>query len=187
MVVLHGRGDSATGFAFLPQALRLEEMNYVLLNAPDFYYTGYSWYDLPPGQLPGILRSRRVLEELFDALFEEGYAPEETFLFGFSQGCLLTVEFGARYRHALAGYIGISGYVYDPALVLKQLNPHANAGNWLITHGHHDDVLDIRETRRHVLTLQEGGLDIDYREYPKGHTVSPKELEEIREWILRRV
>jgi len=187
MVVLHGRGDSASGFAFLPQALQLEEMNYLLLNAPDYYYSGYSWYDLPPNQLPGILRSRKVLEELFDLLFEEDYTPEETFLFGFSQGSLLTVEFGARYHRPLAGYIGISDYIYDAKLVLAQMNPRANASNWLITHGRHDDVLDVRTTREQVETLKEGGFSIDYREYSKDHTVLPEELAEIREWVQRRL
>ena len=186
MVVLHGRGDSAEGFTFLPEQLRIDEMNYLLLNAPERYYTGYSWYDLPPNQLSGIERSRELLTQTLDTIFANGYTPEETFLFGFSQGSLLTLEFGARYGKALAGYIGISGYIYDAQRILKEMNPDVNANNWLVTHGTHDDVLDVRETRKQVSVLKEGGFVIDYREYRKPHTVLPEELDEIREWIAER-
>ncbi len=186
MVVLHGRGDSAEGFTFLPEQLRIDEMNYLLLNAPERYYTGYSWYDLPPNQLSGIERSRELLTQTLDALFANGYSPEETYLFGFSQGSLLTLEFGARYGRALAGYIGISGYIYDAPRILKEMNPDVNADNWLVTHGTHDDVLDVRTTRAQVAMLKEGGFNIDYREYRKTHTVLPEELDDIREWIAER-
>jgi len=42
MVVLHGLGDSAAGYQFLPPALALPWMNYLLVNAPDPYYGGFS-------------------------------------------------------------------------------------------------------------------------------------------------
>ena len=37
MVVLHGLGDSVAGFRWLPEALGLPWMNYLLVNAPDDY------------------------------------------------------------------------------------------------------------------------------------------------------
>ncbi len=45
MVILHGLGDSSAGFRWLPAALNLPWMNYLLVNAPDAYYGGFSWYD----------------------------------------------------------------------------------------------------------------------------------------------
>ncbi|MDQ7059967.1 MAG: serine esterase, partial [Sulfurimonas sp.] len=54
MIILHGRGDSSDGLAGFPSFLNIEDMNYILFDAPFEYATGYSWYPLPPGQLPGI-------------------------------------------------------------------------------------------------------------------------------------
>ena len=62
MIILHGRGDSSRGFTFLPEYLGIDQINYLLLDAPDDYYGGFSWYDLPPNQLEGILYSRGILE-----------------------------------------------------------------------------------------------------------------------------
>lgn len=187
IIVLHGRGDSAEGFRFFPEELGFKDVNYLLLNAPFEYYTGFSWYDLPPNQLPGIEYSSNVLSELLDALFETKYTPSKTILFGFSQGALLTFEFGARYEHALAGYIAMSGYIYDANKILLEMNEEVNKGNWLCTHGYEDDVLPFSQSKGQVETLQKGGFDIDFRAYHKVHTVDLNELNEIREWIVQKL
>ncbi len=45
MVMLHGLGDSIEGYRWFPEAMGLPGMNYLLVNAPDEYYGGYSWFD----------------------------------------------------------------------------------------------------------------------------------------------
>ena len=183
MVVLHGRGDSATGFSFLPSALKIEDMNYLLLNAPDDYYGGYSWYDLPPDQLQGIERSQLLLEKSFDEIFEAGYAPESTHLLGFSQGCLMGFEFGSRYKESLAGYIVLSGYIYDAMRILKEMNPNNNHGKWFVTHGYEDDVLPFSVTREQLDVLEAGGFKMQFKAYHKPHTILEEELRDIRTWL----
>jgi len=187
MIILHGRGDSAEGFRFFPQELGFTDVNFLLLNAPFEYYTGFSWYDLPPNQLPGIEYSKNVLTEVLDLIFEDKYEPSQTILFGFSQGSLLTFEFGARYEHTLAGYIGVSGYIYDAKKILSEMNKDVNKSNWLCTHGYEDDVLPFVHSRAQVEVLQEGGFEIDFRAYHKTHTMAAIELDEIRTWISKRL
>jgi phospholipase/carboxylesterase len=188
MVVLHGLGNSAEGFLWIQGAFAIDSLDYLLLNAPSPYYIGYSWYDLPPNQAPGIARSRKVLHEVFSRVEQEGYKPERTFLFGFSQGCLMTLEFGARYDRRLAGYIGISGYSTDPQALLAEMNPDANHADWLITHGTQDEVLPVTTTRAQMRFFNDRGFRIDYREYPKPHMIDmQQELPQIREWLDSRV
>ena len=45
LIMLHGLGDSIAGYRWMPEALDLPWLNYLLVNAPDQYYGGYSWYD----------------------------------------------------------------------------------------------------------------------------------------------
>ncbi|HYR82728.1 MAG TPA: serine esterase [Terriglobia bacterium] len=188
VVVLHGRGDSHEGMSWLQDALAIDTLNFLLLTAPNRYYTGFSWYSLPPRQLPGILQSRKVLGQVFEELKRSGYAPEQTLLMGFSQGCLLTLEFGARHPDRLAGYIGISGYSYDPRMLLEEMNQKANSGDWLVTHGTQDEILPVENTRAQISILIDGGFRIDYREYRKAHTIDIEiELPEIRDWLMARL
>src|SRR5215468_3934030 len=82
MIMLHGLGDSLEGFRWLPEALNLPWINYLLVNAPDEYYGGYSWYDFAGNIAPGVLRSRKLLFELLDNQRAKGFATEETVLGG---------------------------------------------------------------------------------------------------------
>ncbi len=187
VIVLHGRGDLAEGFLWLQKALTIDSLDFLLLTAPTPYGIGYSWYDLPPDQLPGIIESQTLLGEVLSETERNGYAPEQTFLFGFSQGCLMTLEFGARHTRRLGEYIGISGYAYDPEALLRELNPEVNQGDWLITHGIEDEILPVERTRAQIQQLNAGGFSVDYREFTKTHTIDvERELPEIREWMTSR-
>jgi phospholipase/carboxylesterase len=183
MIILHGRGDSASGLAGIPPLFERDDMNYLLLDAPYDYYGGRSWYGLPPEQEEGILYSTKILTEICDELFEEQFEASESFLFGFSQGSLLTFEFGARYHKVLAGYIAVSGYIYDAEKILKEMNPKVKVAKWLCTHGTSDGVLAYETSKEQVETLQDGGFKIDFKSYDKDHTIVMEELEMMREWM----
>ncbi|CAA6818945.1 MAG: Serine esterase [uncultured Sulfurovum sp.] len=183
MIILHGRGDSSAGFTWLPPYLQMDDMNYLLLDAPYEYYGGCSWYGLPPHQKEGIVYSSKILTEIFDNLFEEEYDASQSFLFGFSQGSLLTFEFGARYHKTLAGYMAISGYIYDAEKLLEEMNPKVKEAKWLCTHGESDGVLPYATSKAQVEILQNGGFDIEFKTYHKDHTLVKEELDMIVAWI----
>lgn len=183
MIVLHGRGDSSEGFANLPSLLDIPEMNYLLLDAPFEYITGFSWYQLPPNQLPGIEYSIKILTKILDELFEEQFNASESFLFGFSQGSLLTFEFGARYPKVLAGYIAISGYIYDANRLVAEMNQEVIKSNWLCTHGIYDNVLEFNTSKNQVDTLKESGFNVNFKSYEKDHSINLDELNMISQWI----
>ena len=185
MIILHGRGDSSEGFTGLPPFLDIEEMNYLLLDAPFEYFSGFSWYQLPPEQLPGIEYSSTILTQILDTLFEEQFNADESFLFGFSQGSLLTFEFGARYKKVLAGYIAVSGYIYDAERLLKDMDKDVIKSNWLCTHGTHDNVLPYETSKEQVQILQDGGFNIEFKSYKKEHTIDTNELSMIARWIKK--
>ena len=185
LVVLHGLGDSAAGFRWLPEALELPWMNYLLVNAPDEYYGGYSWYDIYNDPGVGVRRSREMLFELLDAQRAKGFPSEETIVFGFSQGCLMTLEAGARYPHRFAGLAGISGYALEPERLVRELSPVAQEQRFLITHGYQDPVIPFAVARGHVNTLKAASLNISWHELMKAHTIAGEaELQLIRDFIV---
>ena len=183
MIILHGRGDSLKGFDFLAPYLNIDDMNYILFNAPYDYFGGFSWYDLPPHQLSGIAYSSGLLAESLDILFEEEFHAHESFLFGFSQGALLTFEFGARYEKVLAGYIAISGYIYDADNLLEEMNPKVKTARWLCTHGTEDEVLPYETSNAQVKSLQDAGFAIDFKSYDKSHSICEEELQMLIQWL----
>ena len=184
LIVLHGRGDSMDGFTWLPEALNLPDTSYLFLNAPDDYFGGFSWYALPPQQGPGILRSRRMLFGVLDDLVARGWAPLDIILFGFSQGCLMALDVGARYPSRLGGICGISGYVHFAETLATEVVPQAREMPWWVSAGRLDDVVPFAQTEQGVLALQAVGVRVAFHAYEKGHTIDPvKELPAVREWL----
>lgn len=183
MVILHGRGDSSEGFRNLPQFIDIDDMNYIMFNAPFEYFSGFSWYQLPPNQRPGIEYSSKMLTKVLDQLFENDFNVEESFLFGFSQGSLLTFEFGARYHRSFAGYIGISGYIFDPQKLIEEMDHNNNHKRWLCTHGTYDIVLPYETSKGQVAMLNDAGFHVEFKTYEKEHNIDRDELEMVSEWM----
>ena len=188
MVVLHGLGDSLEGYRWLPPALGLPGLNYLLVNAPDRYFGGYAWYDFSGDAGTGVERSRALLFELLDEQRRRGWALERTILFGFSQGCLMTIEVGLRYPHRFAGLAGVSGYVHEPERLLKELSPVALQQRFLITHGTEDPLIPFGAVREQINRLKAEGIHIEWHEFVKAHTIAgEEELVVIRDFIRTRL
>jgi phospholipase/carboxylesterase len=198
LVVLHGLGDSMEGYRWVPEMLGTPSLNVLFVNAPDVYYTGFAWYDLPLDFMPGaavlptsggeaVERSYGLLEKLLDTWRAKGYPTERTVLFGFSQGCLMSVETGIRYPHRLAGIIGVSGYVHDPDRLLKMASPVAKEQRFLITHGTDDPLIPFEAARKQFEQLKAAGMQIEFHSYRKVHTIIEPEFELFRKFLEERL
>ena len=183
MIMLHGLGDSIEGYRWWPEALRLPWLNHLLVNAPDDYFGGYSWFDIDD-QAPGVLRSRQLLCQLLEGLNGRGFASDQITLGGFSQGCLMAVDVGLRYPHRLAGIVGISGWVFELEQTLRQLSPVAREQRLLMTHGTSDPMIPIERVRPQIPLLQAAGIKVGWQEFAKVHTIQGEtEMAVIREFV----
>ncbi len=186
MIVLHGKGDSIKPFRAFDEELKIKDMNYLLVNAPKRFLTGYSWYGDPPYQKAGVLKIRSKMLQLMTEVEMQGWKPENTFLFGFSQGCLVSADIALNYPKKLAGVIGISGYFQFYPRWKKELGTNLKTP-WLFTHGTKDDVLPIEDTVYGIKKLKGAGFKVDFVESDKKHVLKEEEYPIIRKWIRSRL
>jgi phospholipase/carboxylesterase len=182
MVMLHGLGDSIEGYRWLPEAMSLPWLSYLLVNAPDDYYGGYAWFDLND-MVPGVQRSRKLLFEVLDDLRTRGFSADQITFGGFSQGSLMAIDVGLRYPHRFAGIIGISGWVCEPETLLKELSPVARQQRLLLTHGTADPLLPIAQVRPQIPLLKAAGLNVEWCEFDKVHTIIEEEIALVRDFV----
>ncbi|MES3036414.1 MAG: alpha/beta fold hydrolase [Bdellovibrionota bacterium] len=187
MIVMHGRGDSMKPFQKFDEEMQIPEMNYLLLNAPRKFLDGFSWYGEPPYQREGVVRIRQKLMQLLEQLEKQGWKSKNIFLFGFSQGCLISADLALNYPKKLGGVVGISGYFHFFPRWKTALSKQAKRTPWIFTHGFKDDVLDIDDTRFGVNKLKEAGLDVEWVELNKRHTLEDDEYPIIRRWVKERL
>ncbi|MGZ3651668.1 MAG: alpha/beta hydrolase [Bdellovibrionota bacterium] len=189
LLVMHGLGDSLEGFRFLPDMLKIQGLHTVLVNAPDRYFTGYSWFDIYSGDMKaGIVRSRDLLIGAMDELNDQGWASEHVGVLGFSQGCLMALDLACRYPKKLGAVVGISGFVGMLNEYPEKLSPVARTQKILVTHGTMDPMLPLAETQKQIKALQGMGMNIEWKVYEKEHTVEPyKEVQDIRTFLVRNL
>ncbi|MCX6131278.1 MAG: hypothetical protein NTX25_19735 [Proteobacteria bacterium] len=184
ILVLHGRGDSAKGFSWIPEALRLKNLNYLIVDAPDPFENGFAWYEKPPHQGPGILRSRALIGQVFEEIEDAGFQSQDVLILGFSQGCLMALEWGLRWPKSLAAIIGISGYLNDPELLVSEQSINAKQIPILVTHGDADERLPFETTQNQMKFLQEQGFNLKFHRFKKTHIIDVwRELPMIRSFI----
>ena len=187
-LVLHGLGDSKEGWKPVATELGLDHLGFVCAQAPIPYYEGWSWFDLDGDMHANsdqIRSSRALLDELVDHLLTtRNLAPERLFVLGFSQGCLMTLDWGLRRRERFAGLIGISGFIALLNEYPKSFGTAAQQQRILMTHGLYDPLIPIASTRRAKDALVNLGIPIDWREYAKAHTLDPEdELADLHAWM----
>lgn len=193
LVVFHGLGDSLHGFTWMPPELRLDSLSYFLVNAPDDYFGGYSWFDFTGGgadmsvAIAGIKRSRGLIQGLLGELEAQGVAASDTFLFGFSQGCLMALDAGLRYGKRMGGIIGVSGWLAFQEEYPAAFSPVAKDQSFLVTHGLRDPLLPFRVTESQCAFLEAQGIDLLFKPYDKDHTMLPEEVRDIRAWLSGRL
>jgi phospholipase/carboxylesterase len=193
LAVFHGLGDSLHGFTWLPSILGIDSLSYLLVNAPDDYYGGHSWFDFTGGgadlgpAIAGIKRSRGLIQGLLGELAAQGVAASDVFLFGFSQGCLMALDAGLRYGERLGGIVGVSGWLAFQDEYPAAFSPVAREQAFLVTHGLRDPLLPFRATEAQCAFLRQQGIALEFKAYDKEHTMLPAEVMDIRGWLEGRI
>lgn len=179
IVGLHGWGSNAQDLAFLTRFLNLPNCQFMfpegLLPHPNAA-GGWMWYDFGAGY-QGLDHSRQVLTDWLKSLpTSTGVPLSRTVLAGFSQGAAMTLDVGLSL--ALAGLVGLSGYLHPPAISPGQAIPPI-----LLVHGRQDQVVPLRAAQEARDRLTALGARVDYHEIDMGHEIKPAVLVLMRNFV----
>lgn len=145
---------------------------------------GKHWYAVPrvgfpdPGTFAG---SYAALQEAIDV--ELGLDPATTVLGGFSQGAVMAFALGlGAGRPRPAGILALSGFI--PTVEGWSTEPAGRSGLPVaIVHGEQDPVISVEFARSARAQLEPAGADLLYRETPMGHTIDPRLIPELVDWL----
>lgn len=189
LVLLHGRGTDENDLLPLVDALDPEGRLTVLtprgpLSLPP---GGAHWYALAgiPTPDPDTFNATRDrLAAWLDTVPEiTGVSWERTVLGGFSQGAVMSYALGlGEGRPSPAGILALSGYL--PEVSGFRLDPESRSGLPVtIAHGSHDPVIPPAFGEAAAKQLADAGLDVTRHETPAPHTVDPRLVPELRDWL----
>lgn len=190
LVLHHGRGTDASDLIGLADLLDPgRRLRVVTPRAPLRLpgSPGYHWYVVPRVGYPdhdSFHAARAALGSFHDGLWgESGLDPSRTVLGGFSMGAVMSyaMALGAD-RPPAAGLLAFSGFVPS----VEGWAPHfedRRTTRAFVSHGRLDPVIEVGFGRRARDLLEEGGLEVEYRESELGHQIDPAHLRDAAAWL----
>ncbi len=187
VVFLHGYGADGADLLGLadPLAPHLPDTVFLAPDAPERCATnpmGYQWFPIPwidgSSEVAAESSMRQSVDDLnafLDrVLADEGIAPAQLVLFGFSQGTMMSLHIAPRRAEPFAAVVGFSGRLVQPEALADEA---VSKPPVLLVHGDQDEMVPIQSLPEAGNALSEAGFEV-YAHVMKGtgHGIAPDGL-----------
>ena len=148
-----------------------------------------AWYDIVSldaegrADAAGVHESTAILEKLVAREIERGISADKIVIAGFSMGGAIAINTALHTKENLAGMMALSTYLPLPSEV--EGSESSRDLPVFMAHGSFDPMLPMQWGKLSAERLSETGFTVEWHEYPIVHAVSPEEIRDIREWLIR--
>ena len=167
VILLHGVGADGNDLIGLAPMLSqaLPDAEFLSPNAPepcDMAPMGYQWFSLQDRSPEPIEAGVRAAAPMVDRFIDENCAardltPDRVALFGFSQGCMMSLFVGLRRPSPLAAILGYSGTLVAPDKLADEVVSRPPV---LLVHGEADPVVPFQALSKAQAALEGAGVDV---------------------------
>jgi phospholipase/carboxylesterase len=200
IIWLHGLGADGHDFEPIVPELELPDslpVRFVFPHAPFRPVTingGYvmrAWYDIAMDthgfrqDEAQIRESEQYVRKLLARERERGMAADRLVLAGFSQGAAVALHTGLRYPEPLAGILALSMPIPLPERIPVERHAASTRVPVFLAHGTQDRIVPYPVGEHGRRVLESLGVPLEWHSYPMDHSVIPREIADIRDWLLR--
>lgn len=186
VILLHGVGADGNDLIGLAPMLSqgLPDAEFLAPNAPepcDMAPVGRQWFSLQDRSADVIEAGVRAAAPLVDKFIDDNCAirqitPDRVALFGFSQGCMMSLFVGLRRQTALAAVLGYSGALVAPEKLAAEIVSRPPV---LLVHGEADPVVPHQMLAAAQAGLEAAGVDVQTVSRPGlGHGIDEAGIRE---------
>jgi phospholipase/carboxylesterase len=195
LLMLHGYGSNEQDLFSFAQELP-DDLLIVSVRAPlTIDYNGYAWYTIHfndnSNNFSDIPEAKAALTKIsifLDEIIEEYKVTNKNiFLFGFSQGTILSIAFALNHPNKIKHVVALSGYVNEKLINDDQLLNSFDNLDFFVSHGTVDQIIPVDWARKTPGYLDNLNIKNTYQEYPVGHGVAPQNFTDLNDWIKERV
>ncbi len=190
LLLLHGRGsneDDLLGLRpWLGETRTLVTPRAPFPGPPWGYGSGWAWYRYLHDDLmeeETLDQSLAAIDGFVDALPDHlGFEPGRIVLGGFSQGGTTSLAWALTRPGRVAGVLNLSGFLAGVPGVQEALS---NAPDLPVFwgHGQADPAIPFALAVKGRGALQAAGADLTTFDHPSGHTITPDEVQAIRQFL----
>jgi len=202
VIWLHGLGASGHDFIDIVPELKIpEELNvrFVFPHAPfrKVTYAGgeklRAWFNISSldsdfkEDEEGIRDSEALIEELIKKELDTNIPSDKIILAGFSQGGVMALHCGLRYKASLGGILVLSAWLALNKSLQSEKSIYNQDTPILMEHGTHDELIPLEWAEKSCNYLKEEGYSAKLDSYPMGHHVCHEEIVAIGKWLRERL
>ena len=180
VILVHGRGDSASGILGLADEFDLPDVAWLAPQAAGHSWYPYSFLAPIPQNEPGLSSGLGVIGGLLETLDAEAIPSDRVVLMGFSQGACLAQEFAARNPRRYHAVVGLSGGLIGPAGTPRDYAGTLAGTPVFLGCSDIDPHIPVERVHESAEVFARMGAIVDERIYPRmGHTINADEIEAV--------
>ena len=198
IVWLHGLGANGQDFVPLVSQLNLtdpKQYKWIFPHAPNIPISINrnmvmpAWYNIfglalnTPEDEVNIMKSNHQLQYLIEQEMEAGFASEDIFIGGFSQGGAMALHLGLRFPYRLNGILALSGYLPLRHRLNADNHPINASTPIFLAHGQIDPVVPYLFGQLAYEQLKALQYPVAWHSYPIEHAISQDEIRDIRYFL----
>ena len=192
VIMLHGYGSNADDLFSLandfPKNTHVVSFNGLNAMGND----SYAWFqfDVKPDGTRSIdeqqeKRSREAIEKWIPELLKEtGADPKNVYLFGFSQGAIMSSSILVERPDLIKGIMALSGRYLPTTNSLRKDKKDYLGRYAFVAHGYNDQVLPYNNGEKLKEELNNTGVPEAFKTYcGMGHSISTDEMKDVINWF----
>ena len=186
IIAIHGWKGNLSSMEHVANALNIKYAQWFFLQAPyAFGDNKYSWFDGNEKEGWRYQESFDLLHETILDLNKNGFSKSNIFLFGFSQGACLAMEFIIRQEFSIGGIIPIAGFIGKKDKFKKDIVNGSQDTPVLLIHGSKDEMVLPAESRIAFELFSDAGFKVQLQTPSVGHKIPLQTKDIIEKFILK--
>lgn len=186
---MHGIGSNEENILGLVEHLK-DDFILIGIRGPIIQGNGFAYFTIEGFGKPHREVFDQSIEQL-EAFFDyaaQAYPIDEKhqYMFGFSQGAILSMTLALSMGNKIKGIIALNGYV--PKFVKEEypIKPTEDLSIY-ISHGEFDPIFPVQIGKENEEYFQSRCENVRFTTYPVGHEVSPENLQDFTQWLYQDV
>ncbi len=184
-ILLHGRGASAESILSLADHLSLQDFALFAPQAPGHTWYPYSFMAPDEANAADLKRAIEIIDELVNQLHAEGFAYDQIYFIGFSQGACLSLEYASLNAKKYGGVIAFTGGLIGEKLVHNKYSGDFGQTPVFIGCSHKDIHVPLQRVQESAALMEQLGANVNTMIFQDTHhTIREEEVDWVNKNIL---
>jgi len=173
VIGLHGWTGDEHSMVPVAKSMKLEHTKWYMPRAPYKADTGggYTWFSGSDEIGWKYEKTFELTSTLISHALEDGFAPKNIYLIGFSMGAGLSLHVGLRLDVSIGGIIPIAGFIRNPKRLFNNATQISRQTPILILHGTEDEIISVEDGKKAHDLLNENGYCVHMETYKADHKI----------------